>query len=789
MLVPLSWLRDYAPIDAPLDELVSALSELGTPVESIRRVGEGLDGVVVARVLEIGAIKGADKIRVVQVDDGGPEPTQVVCGAWNFEVGDLVPFAKVGTVLPGDLAIGKRTMKGVESHGMLCAPDELGLEGSHEGILLLPQGLELGTPFAEAMGITSDVVLEIEVNANRPDAMSIVGVARDLAAKLGVAFSLPEPKLQVTAGDVTVPVVNDAPDVCGRFVAQVLSGVQVGPSPAWIASRLTLAGMRPISNVVDASNYVMLELGIPNHTYDLARLPAGGLRVRHARDGEVLVTLDEVERRLTADDVVITDANDVPVGIAGVMGGASSEISDATTDVLLEAAWWKPIAIARTSKRLNLRTEASARFERGTDWALIDRAVARFAELLGLTPSDPAVDVSGELPPRDPIRVRVQRVNDLLGTDLSSGEITRLLDPIGFIATPVADGDLEVALPSWRLDSSTEIDIVEEVARLHGYSAIERTVLRSPLAGGLTRLQKDRRLVRQILAGYGASEAWTTTFLSAAQVERADLDPTGCVVVTNPLVADENLLRPSLLPGLLQSIAYNESHRATGACLFEIGKTFRRPVPGVPGGPRSDEEVLPDEREIVAVAVAGSDATEAVTAWAALVEGLLVIDARLEAGTTPGLHPTRSARIVVDGEAIGWVGEVDPGVLATSSITERVAWLEVDLERLLASRHGADQFVPLSRYPSSDVDLAFELDLDVPAADVERTLLGASDLVVDVRLFDVYRGDQVAAGRRSLAFTIRFQAQDRTLTDDEIASARQALITAVEHAHAASLRG
>jgi phenylalanyl-tRNA synthetase beta chain len=286
--------------------------------------------------------------------------------------------------------------------------------------------------------------------------------------------------------------------------------------------------------------------------------------------------------------------------------------------------------------------------------------------------------------------------------------------------------------------------------------------------------------VRQVLAGYGALESWTTTFVSPSQVERAQLDVADCVVVTNPLVADENLLRPSLLPGLLTSIAYNESHRGQRASLFEVGKTFRRPLPS---------ERLPDEREMVGLAIAGADAQEAVTAWTALVEGLLVHDAHLENASSLGLHPTRAARIVVDGEHIGWLGEVDPDVLSSFDVVERVAWLEVDLGRLLQSNHGADQYDPISRFPSSDVDLAFEVDEHVPAGDVERTLRAASALVVDVRLFDIYRGEQVAPGRRSLAFTVRFQAPDRTLTDDDVATARAALIAAVESAHAATLRG
>lgn len=448
--------------------------------------------------------------------------------------------------------------------------------------------------------------------------------------------------------------------------------------------------------------------------------------------------------------------------------------------MLLEAAWWKPIAIARTSKRLNLRTEASARFEKGVDWSMIEAAVARFAELLELTPAGPTVDVAGELPDRASVPLRVARANATLGTSLSADEITDLLAPIGFTST--GDGDvLQVALPPWRLDSSTEIDIIEEVARMHGYSSIERTVPRSPNAGGLTRVQRDRRLIRQILAGFGAFESWTTTFVSVAAVQRCDLDADDTVTVTNPLVADEDRLRPSLLPGLLGSIAYNESHRERGAWLFEIGKTFRRP--------RNPDDQLPDEREVLAVALAGADARDAVGAWQAVVDGLLLADVRIDPGSAPGLHPTRSAFVVVDGDAVGFVGEVDPGVLERFGITERVAWLEVDLERVLASQHGADQVTPLSRYPSSDVDLAFEVDEPTPAGEIERTLRAASPLVVGVSLFDVYRGDQVASGRRSLAYSVRFQAADRTLTDDEVGAARQALVDAVHAAHPATLRG
>lgn len=787
MRVPLSWLREMVPVELGIDDLVAVFGELGLAVESVERVGEGLDGVVVARVEEIGSIQGADKIRVVQVDTGqAGERTQVVCGAWNFGVGDLVPLATVGTVLPGDFAIGKRKMKGVESHGMLCSPEELALPSTVDGILVLPQGLTPGTPLADALGIAPDVVFDLEVNANRPDAMSVLGVARDVAARLDLPLTPPTAGVTgssvATTDRATVEVLD--PDRCGRFVARVVQGVTVQPSPPWLAARLAMAGMRPINNVVDASNYVMLEVGVPNHAYDLDRLPGRGLRVRRAKDGETLVTLDGVERRFTDDDLLICDAEDTPVGIAGIMGGASSEISEGTTEVLLEAAWWEPMAIARTSKRLGLRSEASGRFERGTDPAAIDLAVDRFCALLagsGAAPAAGTIDLEGRRPDRAPVTLRTARVNALLGTDLGDGDVRRHLSSLGFGVDPVGAGVTDVTIPTWRPDCAIEVDLVEEVARLHGYTAIAKTVPHSPHTGHLTPRQKDRRRVREVLAGAGVSEAWTSTFLSSADLERCRLDVAEAVRVTNPLVAEEPLLRTSLLPGVLGALASNEAHRNPGVWLFEIGHTFRRPVAGAR---------LPDEREALAVALGGSDAFDAKAIWDLLVESLLLEGARIEADSPIGLHPTRSAAAVLDGQRVGVLGEADPHVAAAFGVHQRVAWLEVDLDAVLAAPRGGSVYRPVSRYPSSDIDLAFEVDDAVPAADVERALHGAGgDLVASVRLFDVYRGEQVGEGRRSLAFTVRLQAADRTLTDEDVAEVRRRVIEAVESALPALLRG
>ncbi|HET9443626.1 MAG TPA: phenylalanine--tRNA ligase subunit beta, partial [Acidimicrobiales bacterium] len=746
----------------------------------------------------------ADRIRQVMVDTGGPEPVQVVCGAFNFDVGAVVPFAQVGAVLPGDFEITERKMRGVSSFGMICSAAELRLGDDSGGILLLPDSLELGVPVGEALGIETDIVYDLAIEGNRPDANCVAGVARDAAARLGLPFAIAEDAVAegpTPASDLATVVV-ESPDLCPRFTARVVTGVSVGPSPEWVARRLTLAGMRPINNVVDASNYVMLELGQPTHPYDLDRLPGRGLRVRRARPGEVLVTLDDVERRLAevppgtaasavVEDCLICDAEDNPVGIAGIMGGASSEITEATTTVLLEAAFFAPMAIARSSKRLGLRTEASARFERGCDPLGIDRSVERFCELLGTgTVSPGTLDERAGLTPPAPIRVRTARVNAVLGTDLTDGQITGYLEPIGFTATAAGDGVHDVTPPSFRPDATVEIDVIEEVGRHHGYSNIPRAGLRSPHIGALTPYQRDRRQVRAILVGAGVDEAQTPPLVGPGDHERSGLADHRPIAAANAMIQEESVLRTSLLPGLLRALAFNAARRSPDAAFFEIGSVFRRP----PADRRATgrDAALPDEHERLAVALAGDggDAVAAKRLLDDLTEGLRLAGVALEASTAEGLHPGRTARVVLAGEPVGVVGEVDPAVAATWGIPGRVGWLDVDLVRLLAAPRRPLEQQPVSRFPSSDVDLAFVVAEPVPAAAVHDALqAGGGDLLVGVRLFDVYRGDRVPEGTRSLAFRLRFCALDRTLTDADVAEARQQAIDAVVAATGAQLRG
>jgi phenylalanyl-tRNA synthetase beta chain len=789
MKVLLSWLREFAPIEGEPDALADQLSDLGLAVDAMTVLGEGLEGIVVARVLDLRPHPDADKIQLVDVDAGDGEALQICCGAFNMAVGDLVPLATLGTVMPNGLEISRRKLRGQWSNGMLCSAAELQLDSDHSGIMVLPGNVTPGAALRDALGIEPDVLFDLDVTGNRPDAMSVAGVARDLAARLRVPFGVPQPKVDESGDDATARARVDilAPDFCGRFVARILDHAAVGPSPAWMQQRLRAVGQRPINNVVDVSNYVMFELGQPNHTYDLAKVAGGRLGVRMARDGERLVTLDGVERTLRADDGVIVDGDDVAIGLAGVMGGESTEISDTTTSVLLELAWWQPIAIARTAKRLGLRSEASARFEKGVDPEIGPLAAARFAELLaatGATLAPGAIDEAGNAPQPARVRVRTARVNEILGTALDRDQVAASLEPIGFSTTAV-DGDLDVQVPSFRLDTSTEIDVIEEVARHVGYSVIGKTVPRSPLTGGLTARQLDRRAVRHALTGLGFDEVMPLPFLAPGDLDRAGATRTP-IVVTNPLVAEESVMRTSLRPGILKTLGFNASHRNTGMRVFEIGHVYAHPevAPGAPLPP------LPDEWEQLAVAVAGGDARDAVEVWSVLADLLAVRGDRLVAAEVSGLHATRTARVEVDGVPVGFVGEIDPSVAEAFGVAERVGWLEVDLDALLALDHGARPYRPVSRFPSSDIDLAFEVDEARPAADVEAALRNAGgDLLVSLRLFDVYRGAPLPEGTRSLAYALRFQAPDRTLTDDEVAELRRACITAVESALPARLRG
>jgi phenylalanyl-tRNA synthetase beta chain len=541
------------------------------------------------------------------------------------------------------------------------------------------------------------------------------------------------------------------------------------------------------------SNYVMLDVGQPNHAYDLDRLGGGGLLIRRGRPGEALETLDGMTRVLQDSDCVIADANGVAVGVGGIMGGASAEIGAATTRVLLEAAWFSPMAVARTGKRLGLHSEARVRFERGVDPQIAGVAVERFVALLGGdVRRGPTVDVVDDrsLPAPPSVRLRTKRVNAIMGTSLADDDVVRLLEPIGFSTSSEAAGVLSVTIPSWRLDSEREIDVIEEVGRMWGFRRVERTLPSGIRATGLSPYQRGRRRVRDILAGAGYDEAWTTSFLAPGDLERAGLDG-AAVEVENPLDRSESIMRTALLPGLLKAVKANVDRQVGDVCLFEIGKVFGLPPDG------SD---LPAETEALGVIVCpagaggevgGDAAGAAARTWRYLGDALRLADMRMSEGALPGWHPSRGARLVGStGVVLGGVGEVDPSVAAAYGLDRRAGYLELSLEALLAEPQRAWQAVDVSRFPASDIDLAFVLDDAVPAAAVRATLSSSAEGIVEsVVLFDVYRGASMGEGRRSLAFRIRYRAPDRTLSESELAAAREAAIEAVGDAHGGVLRG
>ena len=789
MKVLLSWLREFAPIEGDPYELADHMSDLGMAVEETRILNP-LEGVVVAKVAALRPHPKADRIQLVDVEIENGDPMQVCCGAFNMSVGDLIPFATIGTVMPDGMEISQREMRGEMSNGMCCSAAELGLGSDHDGIMILPEHLETGAPLMQELGLVGDILWDLEINPNRPDAMSVAGVARDLAARLDIPFEIPEWTVPSSgAAEDLASIQIDDGVLCPRFTGRVLRGVTVGKSPLWMQMRLTLLGMRPINSVVDVSNYVMLELGTPNHTYDLSLLPNGHIGVRRASNGESITTLDGQERMLQPNDGLIVNEADEPIGIAGVMGGASTEISDTTDSVLVELACWEPQSIARTSQRLGLRSEASARFERGTDWQINVTAVQRFCHLLNeVTPGGieivgEVLDVTGTTPDTISVPVRTSRISMLLGRDFSSEEIHDLLTPIGFEVENTDSQDVQlVTIPSFRPDTETETDIAEEVARHYGYGKLGATVPRSPDAGHLSPQQKLRRVIRHVMTGAGLIEAMPNPFLAPDDITKAALIVEEPVRLLNPLAVEESVLRPSLLPGLLTAVAYNYSHRNMEAKLFETGPVFES---------SEDSSGLPLETEHLAALISNADAFAATSLLKDLASTLKLEFQLTNVDGLAGLHPTRGAKINIGDTEVGSLGEVDPAVLQSYEIEDRCAWLNLRLDLVIEAAISVEgvPYQPVSTFPSSDVDLAFAVGEQVQASEIEMTLRkAAGEELQSLQLFDVFRSDQLDEGVRSLAFSMRLQAKDKTLTDEEVGAVRQRCIEAVESNHPASLR-
>jgi phenylalanyl-tRNA synthetase beta chain len=800
MKVTAEWLQDH--LDDPLPPLAEFRTRItlaGVEIEKVSRRGlaeqDGLEGLVVAGlVLEANQHPNADRLQLCQVDTGGPEPRQIVCGAWNFGAGDTVAVAVPGLRMPDGRKLERARLRGSLSDGMILSERELEISDEHGGILILGDGYRPGEPLASRVSL-GDVVFDFEILANRSDLLSVRGVARDVAAVFGLRLRpLDEHEPDATGERPTsdlISVAIEAPDLCTRFTARALTDVTVAPSPLWLKARLTGVGIRPISNVVDVTNYVAHDLGQPLHAYDRARVPGHTLVARRARAGEVLTTLDDRRRELDPETLVIAHA-DGPSGIAGVMGGADAEISDDATEVVLEAAAFERGSILRTTRRLGIRTEASNRFEKGVDPELApvaNRAAARMlVEFAGATLAPHPLDVRGDSVEPASIVLRAGRVRAVTGMDVETDEAVEILQRLGFGVE--RDGDeLRVRPPSWRaLDVTREIDVVEEVARIHGLEHVPATLPSGSRTGGLSTAQLLRRRLHEVLLGAGCSEVQTMSLEPADMGERLGLaedDPRRTpVLLANPLSAEHAALRTLLLPSLAAVAARNQALGRGELAIYEIAHHYQ---------PQAGEQ-LPDEPWTAGALLAGRNASF-FTAKGVLETVFQAIGLELVVepgeGRDPFLHPGRAARVVVGGKQAGYLGELHPTLVERFGLSGTVAAFEFHVGMLEQALPGPAIAIPIPDTPPLRQDIAVVVADEHLAGDVVAAARAAGgELLRDVRVFDVYRDEAaLGAGTRSLALRLTFQAADRTLTDDEVAPLREAVVRALAERFGAVLRG
>ena len=797
MNVTLNWLKAYIDFEFSPSELADRLTMLGVEVESVKHLGTELEGVIVGSVTSIRPHPNADKLVLCQVDTGETEELQIVCGAPNAREGMLAPVATIGATLPVGLTIKRAKLRGETSQGMLCSEKELGLSGDAAGLMELSTDIPLGTPLSEALGL-DDVVFELEITPNRPDCLSLIGVAREIRAETGNLLKLPTVDLQesgINIRDLTSVTIG-APDLCPRYAARVIQGVKVTESPAWLQQRLESVGIGVINNIVDATNFVLMEYGQPLHAFDYHKLTENRIVVRRATDDEQITTLDEVERELTPDMLVIADA-EKPVALAGIMGGYDSEITETTCDVLLESAYFNPSSIRATAKALGISTEASYRFERGADpgavLVTLDRAAQLIVELAGGTVCEGIVDVYPGQQPLTEIQLRPERVNFVLGTTLEAEEMVQILNRLGFDVD--ATGKVyQVVVPTFRSDVTREIDLIEEIARVYGYDNIPTTLPKGDIpVPAPTPKTEARRRIKHFLLAAGMMEAVNYSFCDPNCFDKIRLnadDPLrNTLQLRNPLSPEMSVLRTTLTPGLLENAQHNRNHQIDTIALFEIGGVFvhdgkeKEPerVTGVLAGQigegvYSDPYRHPDFFDIKG-----------------LVEGMLevcgVVDWTLQKTDAPTFHPGRNAEVLLGDRQIGVFGEVHPEVLENYDLPYKAYLFEFDLEGLADAATFAKRFEPISIYPKVARDLAIVVDKET-LSDMPTELIYTTggDAVDSVRLFDVYEGEQVPEGKKSLAYTITYHSATETLTDKAVNTLHDEVVKRLNRELGAELR-
>ena len=811
MRLPISWLHDYAAPDLDVRTLAERLAMTGTEVDRVFTHGAagGFEHFVVGKVLTCVQHPDADRLRLCTVDLGDGEPVEIVCGAPNVAAGQTVAVARPGAVLPDGTKLKKAKLRGVVSNGMILAEDELGIGVDHAGTMVLDDALAPGTPLAGVLPLTTEV-LELEITPNRPDCLGVYGVAREVHAVTGAALAPPpwqDDPGTTDAAPAGIEVVVEDAELCPRFTGRVFEGVTIAPSPPWLKARLMAAGQRPINNVVDITNYAMLLTGHPLHAFDLDRVAGGKLIVRRAHDGERMTTLDGQERVLDAQMGLIADAEG-PTSIAGVMGGQRSEVEPGTTRVLMEVATWHGPGINRTANILNLRSEASARFEKSLPpEGCMEAQVVATRLMLELTGARLVPGTLDEFPGAPgwtaytPIRLRDARVSGLLGAPVARGRSAEILTALGFTVTDADDG-LDVAVPHWRrADVTREADLIEEVARIDGVDRLPATIPenRTGLPGRLTREQRLRRRAEDALAGHGLLEVVGWSFTDPGLCDRLllpeDHPMRRLVVLENPMSEAQSVMRPTVFGSLLDIAAHNAARGTADIAIFESGNVYRRHAD--PAEPLADEHhalgaLLTGAARPVTWAEPEPPRSGAMTAKA-LVEavlGALRVDWRAVQTERPFLHPGRAGEIRCGDDVLGIFGELHPTVAATWGFDAPVAVLAIDVGKAVAHAGADELYADLTSFPELRQDLAVIVPDDVPAARVLDVVRAAgAPLIAGAGVFDVYRGDQVGDGRVSLALHLGFRAADRTLTDEDVAPVRERIVAALRDDLGGELRG
>lgn len=791
MNVTYNWLKEFVDFTASPDELAALLTMLGLEVESMVKLGEGLDDVVVALVEEKRQHPNADKLSLCRVNNG-TEILDVVCGAQNFKQGDTVALAQIGAVLPGDFKIKKSKIRGEESCGMLCSDKELGLAEESAGIIVLPPDVApLGTPVFTALGL-KDTIFEIGLTPNRSDCLSALGIARDLAAKLGLKLTCPQVSLLEGTEPVesVIGVTIRNPDLCPRYAARYISGCKIAPSPEWLVKRLNDIGIRSINNVVDVTNLIMMEAGQPLHAFDCQRLAGSRIVVRTAADGEQFTTLDNQVRMLTSADLVICDA-ERPVALAGIMGGLNSEIENTTTSILLESAFFKPAAIRKTSKRLGLHTESSHRFERGIDIdgvaRALDRAASLIVQLAGGVLAKGALDEYPGKCDREAITFRPEKANELIGINLERDVMIDILTRLECRVTQSADGYVAVTPPHYRIDIEREIDLIEEIARVNGYDKISATMPVARIASDRpTRHQEVEKQLRELLVNNGMTEIINFSFTApeaAGKLLLNEDDPRrSAIKLANPLVDEQSVMRTTLLPGLLETTSRNMNFRSLDLKLFEMRRIY---LPAV------GEDSMPQEPLCIVGAITGSRDGDG---WSRPNEPVDFFDVKgivetvldfLDIGgvswTTENpeayFHPGKSCQIFAGRDYIGSCGELHPLVQKNFAIEKPVFCFELNFEKLVKLARSKKTITAPSRFPDSSRDIAMLIPEELSASKiVECVKAEKAKEIEQVQIFDVYRGKGVPEGQKSIAVRIRYRSFERTLAEEEITTLHKKIV-------------